>query len=366
MSLQKHDPVRWCDEFATAFHNALSRAGLVARLRCDAGREWADVSSALSYLPVDYSQSVLDYYQTYWPGVGVPFQDASVVLYHDNRPCAIWPLALVKDGTGLWKLSSNGGSVKPPLLVPGLARKSRKSLALGCVSALAWYAEWIGQAEIESEEGFTEEHRLSDWHDRLMQCGGRVRLVHDMFLDLRPSIAEIKGGFRKSYKALVTSGSKLWSVNLLTTADVDLWQEFRVFHRSVAGRITRCNESWRANHDAIASGNAFFVYLRSGDGKMVGGGLFYVTRDEGLYSIGAYDRSLFDKPLGHVVQYYAIEEMKRRGIRWYRLGVRSYRGDEPPPSDKDITISQFKQGFSSHLLPRYRINCLFPGEVLRL
>lgn len=363
MSPQAHDPVSLCNELVAAFHEALGRVGVAARFRRDAASEWADVSSALSYLPVDYSQSVLDYYLTYWPGVGVAIQDVSVVLFHDNRACAIWPLALVKDGAGLWRLGSNGGPIKPPLSVPDLARKSRKSLMLGCVSALVGYAASIGQMEIGSEEGFTDESRLSDWHDRWMQYGGRVRLLHDMFLDLRPSIAEIKGGFRKSYKSLVTSGAKLWSVELLGTAGADLWQEFRLFHRAVAGRVTRCDASWRVNHEAIVSGDAFFVCLRNDTGKMVGGGLFYVTRDEGLYSIGAYDRCLFDKPLGHVVQYHAIEEMKRRGIRWYRLGVRSYRGDEPRPSDKDITISQFKQGFSSHLLPRYQISCSLQEEI---
>lgn len=362
MSLQELQAYQ-SDDFVLKLNAVLASTGIMTRLRRNAGGAWEDVSSTLPYLPVDYSQPVLDYYLTYWPGVGMPIQDISVVLFHDNRPCAIWPLSLVQDGQKRWRFGSNGGAVKPPLFVSRLARKTRKTLTLGCIAAMVDYLGWLGQAEIESDEGFSDEPGLSDWHHKLMQGGGRGRLLHDIFLDLQPSMAEIKSNFRKSYKALITSGSKIWAVSLLSAANPDLWHEFQLFHRSVAGRVTRCDSSWQSNHDAIAAGAAFFVCLRNGDGAMVGGGLFYVTRDEGLYSIGAYDRNLFDKPLGHVVQYHAIEEMKRRGIRWYRLGVRSYRGDEPPPSDKEITISRFKQGFSSHLLPRYRINCSFTGEV---
>ncbi len=88
-------------------------------------------------------------------------------------------------------------------------------------------------------------------------------------------------------------------------------------------------------------------------GQMVGGGFFSTSRDEGQYSVGAYDRSLFDKPLGHVVQYRAIEEMRGRGIRWYKLGARPYLSDIPIPTDKEMSISDFKQGFASHIFPRY-------------
>lgn len=88
---------------------------------------------------------------------------------------------------------------------------------------------------------------------------------------------------------------------------------------------------------------------------MVGGGFFQVTRDEGVYAVAAYDRALFDKPLGHAVQYRAVEEMKNRGIRWYKIGARPYPGDQPPPSAKELRIAEFKQGFASHIFPCYRL-----------
>ena len=73
------------------------------------------------------------------------------------------------------------------------------------------------------------------------------------------------------------------------------------------------------------------------------------------HAVAAYDRTLFDKPLGHVVQYRAIEEMKKRNISWYKIGVRPYGSDNPKPTEKEISIGEFKAGFSSHCFPHYRL-----------
>lgn len=334
---------------------ALSDAGLGARPRLADGAVWTDVTGRLGYMPVDYSPAMIDYQLAYWSGNGSPTMDISLVLVHDSRPCGIWPLSATSDPKGNWRIGSSGGPVIPPLFVSGLARKSIKSVTAACLAFLDRICRLNGQSDTDIVEAYAGIDGLSEWHDRLMQSGALAELRHDLFIDLSPSMAEIKSRFRKSYKALITSGGKLWKVGMATAAAPDLWNEFRLLHLAVAGRATRSEDSWRLQHDAIASGDAFFIYLRNEEGKMVGGGLFHTTSHEGLYAIGAYDRLLFDKPLGHVVQYHAIEEMKRRGIRWYKLGARCYTTDVPVPSEKEIAISNFKQGFASHLFPRYRI-----------
>ncbi len=343
---------------------ALDSVGLNARLRSVDEEAWCELAGRLGYLPVDYSPAMIDYQLAYWSGNGLPTLDISLVLLHDGRPCGIWPLSATCGSEGNWRIGSSGGSVKPPMFVTGLARKSTKSLTMACLAFLESICAQTGQAGIEIAEAYVGGDGLSELHDYLMQSGARAELRHDLFLNLAPTMAEIKSSFRKSYKALITSGAKLWKVGLAIAADPDLWDEFRLLHRAVAGRTTRSEESWRFQHDAIASGAAFFVYLRNEEGRMVGGGLFYTTANEGLYAVGVYDRSLFDSPLGHVVQYHAIEEMKRRGVRWYKLGARHYSGEMPVPSDKEIAISNFKQGFSSHLFPRYLIHHRLPRAQL--
>lgn len=106
-------------------------------------------------------------------------------------------------------------------------------------------------------------------------------------------------------------------------------------------------------HDAIAADEAFLIVLRDDGGRMIGGGLFSCSQDEGSYAVGAYDRSLYDKPVSHLVQFHAIQELKRRGCRWYRIGTRHFPSDEPTPTEKELAIAAFKQGFASHVFPSF-------------
>ena len=70
----------------------LAKAGLIALRRQDAVSEWRNVSAMVDYLPVAYSEAMIDYQLAYCRGIGWIVQDISLVLYHDNRPCGIWPL----------------------------------------------------------------------------------------------------------------------------------------------------------------------------------------------------------------------------------------------------------------------------------
>ena len=70
------------------------------------------------------------------------------------------------------------------------------------------------------------------------------------------------------------------------------------------------------------------------------------------YSVGSYDKRLTDQPLGHMIQYQAILTMKEKGKKMYYLGDRFYEENLPFVTEKQVNISNFKQGFSSQILPR--------------
>jgi FemAB family protein len=156
---------------------------------------------------------------------------------------------------------------------------------------------------------------------------------------------------------LISAGLRSWDVFVLSelNANPKDWLEFKRLHCEVAGRATRCDETWAKQYEMVVGGKGFLVGLRDTvHGRLIGAGFFQTTRDEGLYSVGAYDRTLFDKPLGHVVQQVAIQVMKERGLRWYCVGERHYRQDSPMPTEKAISIATFKQGFASHLFCRFQ------------
>ncbi|OQA34680.1 MAG: hypothetical protein BWY57_00316 [Betaproteobacteria bacterium ADurb.Bin341] len=332
----------------------LEAAGLRAVLRSAQPGLWTETGLLLPYLPVSFSAAMIDYQLAYWSGNGVPIEDLSLILLHDNRPCGLWPLSVSRLAEGPF-LGASGLMLSPPLFVAHLAARSVKTLSAQCLEVAMQLAKALQIVSWQSGESFIGQTGLSEWHDRALRHGASVSLQHELYADLTPDLATIKSTFRKSFKALVTSGTKHWQVALLEGEGKEVWEEYRLLHLAVSGRVTRSLESWEMQYRAILDGDAFLAYLRDDAGKMVGGGLFHVTRDEGLYAIGAYDRDLFDKPLGHVVQYRAIEAMKQRGVRWYKLGLRCYPADDPAPADKDLAIADFKQGFASHLFPRYVI-----------
>ena len=333
---------------------ALAAAGMHGLPRRDDTATWEQALSALRYTPVTYSSASIDYQLAYQRGHGGDWSDISQILYHDGRPCGVWPLSLsVNEGAA--SITSHGLPVLPPMFVKGLPDASRKHLVKSCLRFVRELCCLRNIVTFESGESFADqwESGLSEWHEQSMNGGAGVACQHELFVDLSMRIEAIKARFRKSYKSLVVSGKRLWHTVVMAESNRPLWDEFRNLHFKVAGRVTRSSLSWDLQHQAIVDGHALLVHLRADDGRLVGGGFFSLTRDEGAYSVAAYDRSLFDKPLGHVVQFRAIEEMKRRGLRWYKLGRRPYPTDVPAPSEKEVSIGVFKQGFATHLFPMY-------------
>jgi len=333
---------------------AVAGAQLPAVFRRDDPGGWDRAVADLHYIPVTYSSAAIDYQLAYQRGHGGDWWDISLILRHDSRPCGVWPISFsVKADTA--SVTSYGFPVLPPLFVKGLRDRSRRNLIKRCLSLFAELCRAGRVDNPESAESFADQSQLglSEWHEQSMYGGATVVCRHELFVDLSMEIEAIKAGFRKSYKSLVSSGVRMWQTGVMTEADPALWNEFRELHLKVAGRVTRSPLSWELQHQAIVDRNALLVHLHNDHGGMVGGGFFSMTRDEGAYSVAAYDRSLFDKPLGHVVQYRAIEEMKKRGLRWYKIGSRPYPADLPAPTEKEISIGEFKHGFATHLFPQY-------------
>jgi len=48
------------------------------------------------------------------------------------------------------------------------------------------------------------------------------------------------------------------------------------------------------------------------------------------------------------MQMKAIEALKEKGCKWYEVGQRHYKNDEIKPTEKELSISHFKEGFATH------------------
>lgn len=307
---------------------------------------WNEVLNAQDYVPCDYLLSVVAYQSTYVAEHANRLVVLNAILMDDDKPVAIWPLSL-RQQEDVWIIGSNAGFILPPLFTNTATRKQKKAVlrfAFNQINRLCTETgqpTWLG---CEPLQGNT----TSEWHRQIMEKGARLTARHDLFVDLEGTTAEIKSNFRKSYKPLISKAKTLWQTEIISDKNEEAIEEFRALHIAVAGRETRSKRTWELQDVALEAGEGFMVFLRSPKGVLVGAAFFYHTKQEGVYAVGAYDRDHFDKPLGHLVQFTAIEHMQTLGLKWYHLGSRPYPGDDPTPDDKEMNIAFFKEGFASH------------------
>jgi FemAB family protein len=328
-----------------------------ARPRLADAEGWLGVWRALPTRPVAYSASMIDYQHAYFEGAaGWSVCDASLVLLSDGRPCGLWPLTF--GGAGPPMLTSQGEPILPPLFATGTSPQTIKRIVGASLDWLDSLALSLGRPEICCSEAACPDFAnagLSEFYQQSWRRGARLSHIrHEMYADLKPDMEKIRSTWRKSYRPLVTAGQRSWSVHFMDgrASSPETWEAFRQLHIRVAGRETRPVDTWEHQWRMLVNGEALLIWLEDAADRMVGGGFFQLTDCEALYSVAAYDRDLFDKPLGHVVQARAIEVFKSRGLNWYRLGSLKFPEDDDKPSAKELSIGMFKQGFASHLFPR--------------
>lgn len=327
--------------------------GLVLVPRSERPQAWTDIERQLAYCPVAYTSGMLDYQAAYFSGARPAAVDISMILMAaDGKPFGIWPLGF--EYSDALPLSSSGQPVAAPLMLAATGPRRTATTLRQCLATAESSARDLGMHALTIRDGFAgAADGIGEWQLQSLRQGYVPSVDYELFVDLGLELAAIRANLRSSYKSLVNEGLRNWRLSLLTTRNEAAWAAFRDLHVAVAGRQTRGDASWNVQHDLIAAGSAFLVQIFGEGDKLVGGAYFQCSTHEGLYAVAAYDRSLFDKPLGHVAQIKAIEEMQRRGLRWYRLGQRMFGHERPHPTDKELSISHFKEGFRTHVFPRY-------------
>mgnify|MGYP000347780151 CR=1 FL=1 len=302
-------------------------------------KDWDSVLTTSSDVLVFHQKSLIDYYAAYFKG-----ENLSIVLYDHKKAVGVLPLFIYKSH-GNWIISGNYEGLTKPLFVNGVARKAKKRIENKIVSIVYSISNKL---EIKKLTIFDSNMALSSWYLLWLDRANNIFITHHMAIDLQLSIDIIKLGFRKSYKPLVNKAMREWDIVVCEGNIDDVFEEFRLLHLEVAGVETRCKESWDIQKEQIKNKEAFLVTVRDG-ALLIGAGLFNYTKDMGVYSSGAYKRELFHKPIGHGVQMKAIEALKDKGCKIYYIGQKMIPIDETTPSEKELSISHFKEGFAGYV-----------------
>lgn len=305
---------------------------------------WNAVLGTSPYISVYHQTSTVEYYSAYFQGENISF-----VLTESNKPVAIFPIFAYQD-QGDWKISSNGFGIIPPLFISDIPKRLRKRLEQQIIEIIDTISSRL---HIKKIIIFEHSSILSNWFLRWLERADTEVLTYQLAIDLTQSVEIIKLNFRKSYKPLVNKSLKEWDVKICEQEIDNVFEEFRGLHLEEAGKQTRSMKSWSIQKKQVENNEAFIVTVRDGT-KLIGGGLFNFSRDIGIYSVGAYKRDLFDKPIGHAVQMVAIEKLKDLGCQTYILGQKA----SSKSSKKEASISYFKEGFAGHVYaqPHIEIN----------
>ena len=200
-----------------------------------------------------------------------------------------------------------------------------------------------------------EYFKLSEWYVDLLELAGETFTTHHLLVDLSLSIEEIKSRFRKSNKHRINQGLREWKIQVHEKISQEKFDDFRVLHRTVSKKTTRSLETWNIQKQEIDNEVSFIVTVSDQKDLLVGVGLFNCSKTLGVYESGVYKRELFDKPLAHPVQLRAIETLKSKGLNWYEMGQKYFKVDRYSPTEKELSISHFKEGFATNVIARQHL-----------
>ncbi|TMM44959.1 hypothetical protein FCS21_10770 [Colwellia ponticola] len=302
--------------------------------------DWDKVLLQSNHASTEYLALTIYYHNAYL----LTAKNCSVVIYENNIPVAIWPLTLYQGDNGI-VLQSNCKAIIPPLFADGTSKKTIKKIYQQCLNVLKEFS-------LQSNNAIKLSYSPIDdilWQRTFSSVIKAIDYRQYLIANITAELEDIKKTFRKSYRSLINKGLKLWHSELHTQMSDNLLQQFRAFHIQTSGKETRPLSTWVLQQSMVNAREAFCITLHNEHKKLIGIALFNISPLEASYSVGVYDRSLFDLPLGHVIQLKAIEHMKTLGIKRYLLGNRHHLFEQKTPTEKQNSIGFFKEGFSNSI-----------------
>ncbi len=320
---------------------------------------WNSLLEESNYIPYLYTNSSFKYQEEYRRIYITNYTDLSSIINFNGENIGLLPLAICQIG-GKWIIFSqsyfNGQEEPPPLNNPifiNVSEKIRKKVSFNILKIINQLSQILEIKELCSTDNFNGTQTLSSWHLSLMNFGFKSSILYELCIDLSQDINTIKSKFRKSYKSLIKEEKYNLKTLVMKKSELEVWSEFKKMHFVSAGRMTRSDDSWEIHLEDIINDCGLLIYVRDSLGVFLGGGFFNYTRDEAIYAVAAYDRNSFHLPIGHLVQFKAIKELKKKGIKWYKIGHLPFEGDELTPSKKYSNIGKFKKGFATDIFPKY-------------
>ena len=327
---------------------------------------WDKVLSQVDYLPIDYTQEILKYRFKFLQETNKEVIDLSMIIYQRNKPSAVWPVSLTFNKH--YEISCFGRELKEPIFIKQLSNSDKKSIIKKCFSFLKNISNFLKIKKIITSS-LLKSKSLDFWGENCLSLSSKNNIKYNLFLDLTKNKDEILSFFRPVYRNYFNSWKKkkyeTYSPKILKTDDKEIWNKFKTLHKNETGRVTRSNETWDIHYENIQKNKAFLSYIsHKNTNELLGGAYFSISKDESYYGVGKYSQKYKKEkiPLGHLIQFSAIEEMISRKIKMYKIGLfhtqivtniglEQGESDKKKLSEKEKSISYFAKGFASDIFP---------------
>lgn len=316
--------------------------------RKDSLTDWDEKLYLMEYAPVFYTNEAIDYQLEYYYDKK-KLIDESIIIYYDNKFFGFFILFFDIEENSYFDPFTGSTGIRTPLVNKNkYSLKLIKDLCLALIHKIKLNILNYQIPEITFKIDFMMEYYLPTWLDAIKN-NFKVKSISDFetfYVDLRLSKEQILSHYNKGLKYDLKRGWDNFKLRVYYSCDKNIWKEFREMHLRVAGKLTRSAESWEMQLKMLNNGNGILIQIKDFQEKTLGFSFFQFTKSEMEYSVAAYDREYFDKPISHIGIFEAILQAQKLNIKYLRLGPKLY--SYGLHTLKEINISNFKKKFSTN------------------
>lgn len=293
-------------------------------------------------------------------------KDLSFLVVQDDKPLSIVPLIMENGPYGMQFSIKDGYLLRSPVFALDLPHKTRRKIEK---MAFSFVEELAKRESVTLHRTLIDPLCLIDQghnYNYLLRFGYANFSILTSIIDLRKPKDILWGNVRKSHKTRIKSAMGKYEVVVMDSNNItgNSFSEFKKLYFLASGRHIYNDSEWDVLRDVIKRDQGVMALAKL-DNEAIGVCFFTHLNGKVYYSLAAnhpqYEKDYF---IGHLLIWKAVEYYRERKFMFLEMGWQFYPGQLlEKPTDKEINISQFKNGFGGSCFPLYRGTKFFNHET---
>lgn len=274
--------------------------------------------------------------------------DFTFIITEKNIPVALVPIFIksVKN-TNYITWNDYYGYLLSPIFEKSLNKKHKSKIEKFCFEKID---EIVKIKKIKKIKMMIDPYSDKADNNFLKKYGFIDTSTSTCYVNLNLHLNDLWSDIRTSYKGLINQSIKEFEIEIVDKFNCNelAHNKYKEFHHKTAKRITRPTETWEIQYNMVKLDKAMLICLKK-DSSYVAFSYFYHMNDSAFYASASDDPEFNSKnSVQHLIIWEAIKYYKKRNFNELDLGFQDYKNQLwYNPSQKDLTISFFKRGFSS-------------------